>query len=121
MNRNKNKNESNDPSITRFIEKLNGLLEEETFDYCFYDFTRQEMKNKNQLYNIIENIRQDHTTLKNFCDVINKQLIEYDIINISNIICGLTYPKRKNQFTSISNGYYYCFTVICRRKGIGIL
>lgn len=121
MDKNKNNSKSEDPSITRFIEKLNGLLEEETFDYCFYDFEREEMTTKNQLYTTIQNIKQEHTTLKYFCDVINKQLIKYDIINISNIICGLTYPKHKNQFTSISNGYYYCFTVICRRKGLGKL
>jgi hypothetical protein len=108
-----------DPSIDYFIIKLNNLIKNETFDYCFYDIEREEMKEKNKFYNIIEQIKNNKKYMKPFCDEINTKLSDYEITHIGNIICGKTY-KYKNRTTmppiQISDGYYYSFTVICKKK-----
>lgn len=116
----KTNDEFKETSVEIFIARLNELLENETFDYSFYDFEREEMKTKNKLYSTIENIKHDNSSMKYFCDVINKKLVRYDITSITNIICGKTYkhPNRRHGAILISNGYYYCFTVICKRKGL---
>jgi hypothetical protein len=114
------KNEFKESSVEIFIARLNELFENETFDYSFYDFEREEMKEKNKIYSIIENIKHDNSVMKYFCDTINKQLVRYEITSITNIICGKTYkhPNRRHGAILMSNGYYYCFTVICKRKGL---
>ena len=107
-----------DPSIFYFIARLNELLEQETFNYCFYDFKREEMKEKNKIYTMIENIKHDKNYMKYFCDEISKQLLKYDITSVTNIICGKTYkyPNRIDIPIQIHNGYYYSFTVVCKKK-----
>lgn len=109
-----------DPSVSIFISTLNQLLQEETFDYTFYDFPKKEMKVKNKMYTIIENFKNDNTSMKNFCEVVNKQLVKYDVSSITNILCGKTYkhPTRRN---GANDGYFYSFTVICKRKGLNII
>lgn len=47
-----------DPSICYFITELSSLLEKETFFYCFYDFPRVEIRQKNSLYEILEQIKK---------------------------------------------------------------
>ena len=107
-----------DPSLIMFITTLNGLFEEETFDYCFYDFKREEMKEKNKLFTMIEDIKHYNNYMKHFCEEINKKLLKYHITSICNIICGQTYkhPKRTDIPIQINNGYYYSFTVVCKKK-----
>lgn len=109
-----------DPSILGFIMDLNKMLETETFNNCYYDFGPEKMKEKNKMYTIIETIKNDNNYMKHFCDEINSELSEYSITNITNIICGKTY-KHKNRIDmpiQISDGYYYRFTVICKKKSI---
>lgn len=109
-----------DPSVLYFVSRLNELLEEETFKYCFYDFKREEMKEKNKIYTIIENIKHDNNYMKHFCDEVNKQLLKYDMTSITNIICGKTYKYRDRIDIPIQihNGYYYSFTVVCKKKSL---
>lgn len=107
-----------DPSLMFFIGTLNDFFEKETFNHCFYDFQRQELKEKNKLFIILEKLRDDTNYMKHFCDEINKKLSKYDITSICNIMCGKTYkyPKRIDIPILISNGYYYSFTVVCKKK-----
>lgn len=115
---------SNDPyqnsSVLLFIATLNNFFEEETFTHCFYDFPRQNMKDKNALFIMIERIKQDKKYMKHFCDEMNKKLINYEITSVCNILCGKTYkyPKRTDIPIQINNGYYYSFTVVCKKKAV---
>ena len=61
--------------------------------------------------------------MKYFCEVINKKLVGYNITSITNIIYKKTYkhPHRKEGPILINNGYYYSFTVICKKKGLKII
>ena len=107
-----------DPSILTFILRLKELLNAESYEYCFYDFERETMKEKNKMYTTIEQMKRDESIIKHFCDEINLKLLNYEITNICNIICGKTY-KYKNRTDipiQIVNGYYYSFTVICKKK-----
>lgn len=112
-----------DSSIDLFVSELNLLLEKETFDYCFYDFPRVEIREKNSLYEILEKIKfRDNykgNIMKYFCDEVNKHLLfNYKITNVSNIICSKTY-KYKNRIDipiQLNNGYCYSFTAICSKK-----
>ena len=106
-----------DPSIYCFIVRLNELLSTETYNYSFYDFERVEIKEKHKLYNIIEEIRNNKNYMKSFCDEINRNLNNYEITHIENIRCGTSYKKSKrDSLIQIPNGYYYRFTVICKKK-----
>ena len=98
--------------------RLNDLFKTESFDYTFYDFERVEIKEKDKLYIILEKIRNDKTFLKLFCNEMNRDLLDYEIVNITNIICGKTYKykNRPNLPIQIHDGYYYNFTVICKKK-----
>jgi len=110
-----------DVSIDLFLSELNLFLEKETFDYCFYDFPRVNIREKDGLYEILEKIKcYDNTKgniMKHLCDELNKHLLNYKITSISNIMVGKTY-KYKNRIDvpiQINNGYYYGFTVICSK------
>lgn len=113
-------NSMQEPSVVLFIKSLNGLLEEEEFKYCFYDFKREKIKEKTQMYTIIEKCKHDNNYMKHFCDEINRQLLKYDITSIINIIYGKTYryPNRIDIPIQIHNGYYYSFTIVCKKKAI---
>lgn len=125
MNKNKNNRlgpGTGDGSIDFFISEVNSLLEQETFEYCFYDFPRVEICEKHNLYEVLEKIKfgdnAKGTIMKHFCDEVNKHLLfDYRITTISNIICGKTY-KYKNRTDipiQMNNGYYYNFTVVCSK------
>jgi hypothetical protein len=106
-----------DISTVSFILRLNELLKEETYDYSFYDFDRIEMKEKDKMYIKIEQIKKNTNYLRGFCDEINPKLIGFEITNIGNIICGKTYKKSKDNVPlQMQTGYYYSFTVICKKK-----
>jgi hypothetical protein len=113
-----NKDVYQESSLLLFLATLNNFFEKETFAYCFYDFPREEMKEKNALFIMIERMKQDKKYIKNFCDEMNKKLEKYDITSVCNIICGKTYkyPKRIDIPIQINNGYYYSFTVVCKKK-----
>lgn len=109
-----------DPSTMSFVFKLQNLLENETYDYCFYDFERENIKEKNKMYITMEQMKNNNNKniMKSFCDEINASLLNYDITHICNIIIGKTY-KYKNRADipiQIENGYYYSFTVVCKKK-----
>jgi hypothetical protein len=107
-----------DLSSESLIIRLNNLFQSETFNYTFYDFERVEIKEKNKLYLTLEKIKNNSTFLKLFCTEINHELLDYEIVNITNIICGKTY-KYKNRTDlpiQIPNGFYYSFTVLCKKK-----
>lgn len=104
-------------SIAYLISRLTDLLSEETYDYSFYDFERVEITRKNELYIKLEEIKKNSRSLTAFCDEINSKLIDYDIITIGNIVCGKIYKKSKDNIPlQIEKGYYYSFTVICKKK-----
>lgn len=108
-----------DMATVSFILKLNEYLEEETYNYSFYEFDRVEIKEKNKLYIKLEGIKKNPSYLKGFCDEINSKLDGFEITNIANIICGKTYKKSKENIPiQIETGYYYSFTVICKKKFI---
>jgi len=107
-----------DSSIVSFVFKLRDLLENETYDYSFYDFDKEIVKDKNKMYITIEEMKNNKNIMKHFCDEINKHLLNYEITHISNIMIGKTY-KYKNRVDipiQIENGYYYSFTVVCKKK-----
>ena len=107
---------ANDPTIHSFIVRLNELFSTETYNYSFYDFEKVEIKEKDKMYNIIEQIKNNKNYMKSFCDEINKNFSDYQITHIENISCGKTYKKSKcNTPMQIPNGYYYSFTVICKK------
>lgn len=106
-----------DIGLVSFIIKLNEFFKEETYDYSFYDFDRVEIKEKNNMYIKIEAIQKNPSYLKGFCDEINLKLDGFEITNIGNILCGKTYKKsNENIPIQIQTGYYYSFTVICKKK-----
>ena len=110
-----------DSNIHSFIFKLNELFKEETYDYSFYDFERVEIKEKDEMYNIIQEIKKSENYMKAFCSEINTNLLNYQITHISNITCGQTYKKiRRDIPLQIVNGFYYSFTVICKKNNIKI-
>jgi len=77
------------------------------------------MKKKDVMYLKIEKIKKNPNYLKAFCDEINPKLIDFEITNIGSIMCGETYKKsRENIELQIQTGYYYSFTVICKKKTI---
>jgi hypothetical protein len=105
-----------DPEINSFIFKLNELFKEETYNYSFYDFEKIEIKEKDKMFNIIKQIKNDENYMKNFCYEINQKLEHYEITHIGNITCGENYKKIKDLPIPICNGYYYSFTVIYKKK-----
>jgi hypothetical protein len=106
-----------DPSIVYFILKLIELLKEETYDYSYYDFDSTELKEKDELYIRIEEIKKNKSYMKSFCDEINTKIQNYQITHIENIICGITYKNSKDNIPlRIPIGYHYSFTVICKKK-----
>ena len=106
-----------DPSIYCFITRLNELFSAETYNYSFYDFERLEIKDNDKIYSIIQDIKNNKNSIKLFCDEINKNFSDYEITNIENIRCGTSYKKSKrDSLTQIPNGYYYRFTVICKKR-----
>jgi len=106
-----------DPSIKSFIIRLNELLSAETYNYSFYDFERVEIKDNDKIYSIIQEIKNNKNSIKLFYDEINKNLSDYEITHIENIRCGTSYKKSKRDSQiQLPNGYYYRFTVICKKK-----
>jgi hypothetical protein len=107
-----------DLSNEALIIRLNNLFQLETFNYTFYDFERVEIKEKNKMYIALEKIKSNTSFLKSFCTEINRELLDYEVVNITNIICGKTY-KYKNRIDlpiQIPDGFYYSFTVLCKKK-----
>ena len=113
-----NYQESKDSSVMLFISELNALLEQETFDYSYYEFKKQKIREINTMYNILVNSKNDNNYMKNFCNSISKELLKYDITSICNIICGKTYKYegRIDIPIQINNGYYYSFTAVCKKR-----
>jgi hypothetical protein len=120
-----------DPSIYYLIQRLNGLFEEETLHYSFYDFERQVISDKTKLFILLEKINNQHLTKKcnnNNTNIktdftylyseINSKLNNYQIISIFNIKCGrdLKYKNRKDIPIQLYEGYYYSFTISYRKK-----
>lgn len=119
-----------DVYINSFLSELNSLLEKETFIHCFYDFPRVEIREKNGLYELLEKIKNDENqikyhyyddnkyAMKHFCEEASKYLTNYHITSISNIACGKTYKKKNGSavLMQVNTGYYYSFTVICRKN-----
>lgn len=116
--RNMNGEAVQDISVMLFISDLNALLEKETFNYCYYDFKREKIKDVNIMYNILVNSKNDDNYMKNFCNNVSKELLKYDITSICNIIYGKTYKYagRTDIPIQINNGYYYSFTAVCKKK-----
>jgi hypothetical protein len=111
------KNMDIDIPYVKLVLKLNELFKEETYDYSFYDFDRIEIKKIDSMYIKLEEIKKNTNALKTFCDEINTKLIDFEVTNIGNILCGKTYKKSKDNIPiQMQTGYYYSFTVICKRK-----
>ena len=105
------------PSIVGFILQLRERLKDETYNYSFYDFDRVEMKDKDEMYIKMEELKKNQNYIKSFCDEINTKLVNYEITNIVNISCGRIYKKSKfDIIIQVPIGYYYSFTVVCRKK-----
>lgn len=114
----KNNKELEDHSVRLFICDLNILLEKETFDYSYYDFKIQKIREINTLYNILVNSKNDNNYMKNFCNNISGDILKYNVSSICNIMYGKTY-RYKNRMDipiQINDGYYYSFTVVCKKK-----
>jgi hypothetical protein len=117
-----------DPSILCFIEKIKHIFENETYDYSFYDFEREEIKEKNKLYNLLEQINTINNTKKQ--DIsrsgdlhyiyfeLNNKLQKYEITKICNIKYGrrLKYKNKKDIPIQLYEGYYYSFTINYRKR-----